>query len=225
MAVTTDSSKTGIGGPLWAGSGAYATISSIFPAANFSGYMALATDLGSLPGTYLVSDGTRWKILGGTATLKQLGAAAGGVTNTESLVLQTLIPAGAMRQYDSLRFWMSLTKSGTTDALNLTLRIGTAGTTADAAVISLAGAVSAASLTFGGVFDLKMLTTTSAQRAGTGAVTGISSYSGQTGTAQSVAVTIPDISANAVYASIGIVSAGTTNTVGMTSGHIQLLTP
>lgn len=190
-----------------------------------NGKLYFAIDVGA-NGTLLQSNGTRWRPFNGApATLKALGASVSGITNSEQLVLQTLIPAGVIQTLDSLRFWLSLTKSGTTDGLTLTLRIGLAGTTADPAVVNTALAMAASTITFGGIFDLKMLTSTSAQRQGTGAASGTHTYLGGTGTAQSGSIAIPDISANALYASVGIASGGATNTVGITSGAIQLVTP
>lgn len=192
-------------------------------AASYAGYRARVTDGGPAGGVYVVSDGTRWKPVNGTANLATLGAAVSGIANTETIVLQSLLPANFWRNNDNIRLWLATTKNGATDNMNLNVRVGTAGTTADTAVLSL-GTMGATILTSGVQFDFKLASATTVQRVGQIAST-VGAYSGGSTSAAPAAVTISDASANALYVSIGISSSGATNTVGAQSGQIQLITP
>ena len=222
MTTTTDPRKTAVSLPLYLGTFTWANIPA---AAAFSGYMAMVSNLDAAPGTLMISNGTRWKTLSGTATLTQLGAPVAGITNSESIVLQTLIPAGAWQVGDTIRIELLLGKSGTTDSLNGVVYIGTAGTNSDAAVIPSLIWIPTASVGVGHVFDIKLTSVTLAQRQGTGPAGGLSSYSAANSTPQPAAVTISDASANALYISVGIKSSSTNNTVGIQGGSIQLRTP
>jgi hypothetical protein len=223
MAVVAVSTKTGLGSGNYLGEYAFASL----PAASLSTYKtALATDIGA-NGTMLRSNGTRWLTSHGSAVLKGLGAPVTGIANSETNVLQTLLPAGSWQTNDTLRLWIAPTKSGTTDTCNLTVRIGTAGTTGDTAITGLSAYVTLVAGTVGGgsIYDIKLISATSAQRMGTTA-TGISGYNGGSGSGSLIAATtITDASANALYISINLASSGATNTVGVNAAQIQLITP
>jgi hypothetical protein len=200
----------------------YATL----PAANAvpAGTVVRATNLGE-HGTLLISTGTRWRTLTGEATLKQLGNAVSGIANSENIVLQTLLPAGSWQTNDVIRIKnLSVSKSGTTDTGNLTVRVGTAGTTADTAItgISALTAVIAANQSFGAVYDIKLVSATSALKLGGNTV---APFAGGSTAAAAAATAITDASANALYVSVGLASSGATNTVGIQSGQIALVTP
>jgi hypothetical protein len=207
----------------YAGSGTFAAK----PAANTvpAGTIYRASDLGE-NGAYIESNGTRWRLVQGEAALKTLGAATAAINNVETIVLQTLLPAGTWQQYDTIRVRLAMTKSGTTDTGQVTVRVGSAGTTADTAILGLSGFVvlTAAGRSTGVEFDVKLLTATSAQKMGNN-VAGSSSYGGTGATAAANATTITDASANALYVSVGIASSSTNDTVAMQSGVIQLATP
>lgn len=182
-----------------------------------------ASNLGA-NGTLVVSNGTRWRAINGEATLAILGNAVSGITNSENLVLQTLIPAGAWQVNDTIRIWVALIKSGTTDTVALNVRVGTAGTTSDTAVIGLTALLAAANVSGGFIFDLKLVSATSVQRAG--AVFGNGgAYQGISNTGAPAGVTISNSSSNALYVSVGIASSSTNDTVAAQSAHIQLITP
>lgn len=218
MSVTTDPRKTGIV------IGATTYTQATLPSASVAGAQSLAwvTDLGE-NGSLMQSTGTRWRALNGAAALKTLGAAVTGIANTETIVLQALLPAGSWQVNDTIRVWVAINKSGTTDTLIGVCRIGTAGTTADTAVLGGITLLSAANQSGGFIFDFKLASATSAQVVGsTGA---IPAYFGGVNAASSAAVVISDTSVNPVYVSASIRSSSTTNTVGIQSGQIQLVTP
>ncbi len=189
-----------------------------------AGTMAVATNLGA-NGTTVYSNGTRWLAAGGTACLATV-AGISGLTNSEVISLQSLLPINAWQNGDILRVWMALTKSGSTDTLNVTVRIGTAGTTADTAItgISANTVLAAANLTGGFIFDIQLVSATSAQKIGLGSGTN-SSYTGAANAAITAATTITSAAANALYVSFAAVSSSTNNTVGISSARIELLTP
>lgn len=217
MPVAVDASKTlltGIISTTWANR----------PSSAGNGQMYLFTDLGA-SGTLMRYAGSRWRPLAGQAQLASLGAAVTGIANSETIVLQTLIPAGAWQQYDSIRIWLTGTKSGTTDTFLVTVRVGTTGTTSDTPITGLSGyQMGGPSMTaHGGIYDVRLNSATSAQRLGATATVAMTYYTNLAGIA--AATTITDASANALYVSVSIYSGGATNTVGITSGQIQLITP
>lgn len=222
MAISVDPLKTGISALKYLGERTQATLPS---AASWSGYTAMLTDLGE-NGTYVHSNGTRWRVVNGTASLKTLGAAVSGIANSETIVLQTPIPAGAWQMNDTIRIYATATKSGTTDAGRISVRIGTAGTIADTVVtgISNRSINTSSSLTAGGIYDIKSVSATSAQLVG-GTANGAHTYIANTSGVIVAATTIPDASANALYVTVTMSSSGATDTVAIQSGQIQLITP
>lgn len=180
------------------------------------------TDLGrSGFGTFWVSDGTRWLALAGRAPLNAQGAVVTGITNTESILLQALLPVGGWQTNDVLRAWVAPTKSGTTDAATARVRIGTGGTITDTQVVSVT--VLAASNQRGGAFfDVKLASATSALPFGTNNTEG--SYAGASAAAADAAVAISSAAANALYVSLCLVSGGAADTVGAQDSRLELLT-
>lgn len=161
----------------------------------------------------------------GEAVLKTLGPAVSGVTSSEAIVLQAQLAPGQWQVNGSIRIEYSGAKSGTTDIGQISVRVGTAGTTADTAITGLSNfaVMSAGDQSFGGFFDVKLISTTSAQRIG-GATTASSSFSG-VAAAPSAATVITDASANSLFVSLSIRSAGATDTVSINHGRILLIAP
>lgn len=208
MPVSVDASKTlidGVSSLTWANRPSSATASGLY----------LFTDVGS-SGTLMRYAGSRWRPLAGQAMLASLGATVTGITNTETIFLQTLIPAGAWQTNDLIRVIFSASKSGTTDTGVLTVRVGTNGTTADTSVFS-STAMSSAARTCGTVKDLKLTSATNSQE--------IPFYLGGSSSALPAAVAISSASANALYVSLSWASGGTTDTISALTGSIQIITP
>ena len=203
------------------GSSAWASIpaASGFPA----GTLWYVTDIGAA-GSYWISNGTRWTPMGGRLTLKNLGAPVTGVANSETIVLQTLIPAGMLQTNDLLRILVAASKSGTTDSMNMNVRVGTAGTTSDTAVNTGTGALAAPSRNLGLILDFSLASATTLQRNGV-STANLGSYTGTSTTATPSAVTISSAAANALYVSVSIASSSTNNTVAIQAGQIELVTP
>lgn len=191
-------------------------------AASSGGQMARVTDIGSAGfGSLWVSNGTRWLPMNGTAVLASMGAPVAGIDTTETILFQALIPAGAWQTNDTIRVFFQGEKSGGTDAGQMRLRVGTAGTTADTQVAQI-NHMGTTSVTHGGIYDVKLLSATSAQRIGAGTTTG---YAGGTTGAATGAATITSAAANALYFTVSIFSGGATNTVSASAGQIVLVTP
>lgn len=192
------------------------------PSSSVSGALFFATDAGA-SGTLFLADGTRWRALNGEATLKLLGADSSNIANTETAVLQTQMPVDLWQVGDVLRVYFGLSKSGATDNANAVIRIGTAGSSADTAILTLNTQLAAANLTGGYTFDFKLASATTVQRIA--AILASGAYEGSSNGAYPAAVAISSAAENALYVSVGISSSGVTDTVKMTSGGIQLLTP
>lgn len=208
MPVSVDASKTlidGVSSLTWANRPSSATASGLY----------LFTDVGS-SGTLMRYAGSRWRPLAGQAMLASLGATVTGITNTETIFLQTLIPAGAWQTNDLIRVIFSALKSGTTDTGVFTVRVGTNGTTADTSVFA-STALSAASRTYGLTKDIKLTAATSSQD--------IPVYLGASSSALTAAVAITNASSNALYVSLSWASGGTTDTISALTGSIQIITP
>lgn len=197
-----------------------------FPAANSVpvGYQMVATNVGT-NGITLYSDGTRWRPSGGRATVKDLGTAVAGIASGETIVMQHLFPAALLASGDTILFdGLALGKSGATDTGALMLRLGTGGTTADTSILTLANVMTAANLSWGGAFALKIVDATHARKIGSGAVAGgAGSFAGGSAGVVAASVVISNIS-NALYASLGINSSSTNNTVSFDGGQIIWIT-
>ena len=104
------------------------------PSSYITGQPVFISNAGT-KGSHWFYDGTRWKPLNGSAMLASLDTASASIGSSETIVFQYLIPANLWQTADRLRFWLGMTKSGTTDTGAMWFRIGTAGTTADALII------------------------------------------------------------------------------------------
>lgn len=172
-------------------------------------------------GVYFVSDGVRWRPLNGYAALATLDADSAAIPDAETIVFQKLIPAGMWQVNDLLRVTGYVAKSGTTDTMMHRIRIGTAGTTADAQISSVT-VLSAGQRSSGITIDVRLASVTSAVKLG-GAGAGTGSPGGSS-VAHASGVTIPDASADGLYVSSSIQSSSTNDTVQLMAGsRVELL--
>jgi hypothetical protein len=207
---------------MYAGSGTWAQIAAINPGT--TGVMAFVSDLGAT-GTWVRWTGSRWKTFALGNLLKDMGATVSGITNTEQIVCQTLIPAGAWQNTDHIRIESTGGKSaGVADTGRITVRIGTAGTTADTALTGLTTGqvMTATQISFGNMVDIRLQSATSAQKLGS-AANGQPGWGNGSGGTISAATTITDASANPLYISVGFSSSGATETLTITSCKIILM--
>ena len=198
--------------------GAY-TFANLPAAASNSGKTATVTDVGRA--SLWRSNGTRWMPDSGLLTLKHLAAAVTGITNSEQVPLQVQLPAGSWQTGDIVRFHFSLTKSGTTNSGSAHVRIGTNGTTADTQIFNGSGVLGATARVLETFYDVRLVSATSAQKVGSATGT----FGAVLTIAETAAVTITSAAANALWVSLGVLSTGATDTVGLTIGRIELLTP
>lgn len=167
-------------------------------------------------GSAWIFDGTRWKPLNNQTLLASMDVAVTGLTNVEAVSFQYLMPAGLLYVGDRLRVNFSVTKSGTTDTCLARIRIGTAGTTADAALGT--GTVLAAASQFGAFSaDFRIESETTVQM-----LCRTDAVLGGAATAIAAAVAIANIS-NALYVDCGAVSNSTNNTVGLIDVQLWLI--
>jgi len=185
------------------------------PAAGNAGKMVFVSNAGT-KGSMWLDDGTRWKPLNGIVTLSTLYTPSGNIGNTATIVHQYLIPAGMWQLNDVLRISGYTGKSGTTDQMIAYFYVGTAGTTSDTQV-NASTWMTAASVSAAYFCEIKLTTATTSQ------LNSITSGYGGSSSAVPAGVTISSASANALYVSFGIRSAGTTDTVKAYSASIQLL--
>jgi hypothetical protein len=197
----------------------WATVSATTPTAGTIDYV---TDLG-VGGSHMTYTGSKWRPINGRTQLVALTNAHASIANSETIVLQTLLPANSWKVGDVLRVTMEMEKSGSTDSGLLWLRVGTAGTTSDTGVQVSVTYMAATVRSWQGFVDLKLLTSTSARKLGASST---STGAGSGGTANPLTgVTITDASANALYVTISLASSSTADTVSMQHAAIELLTP
>lgn len=196
----------------YAGDFAFANLPS---AASYSGYEAFVTDWG-VNGTLARSNGTRWLPVNGRALLKRANAVT-GITNSVSIVIQSQLPAGCPQAGDSVVFdILGLTKSGTTDSGLIAAYAGTAGTTSDTNILPATNTImAAANRSASSLVVYKIISDTSVQRVGSMNGSGLYGGGGVSSVAAPSAVTVTDMSANALYFSFGLTSSGTTDTLAL----------
>lgn len=187
------------------------------PAAGSAGRMQFVSNAGT-KGSVWMDDGTRWKPLNGSAVLATLDAASSNIANTETIVLQTLIPAGMLKPGDRLRVYGVMARSGTTDTGSFRLRLGTAGTIADTQIFST-GVISGTQRSWSGVYETRLESNISVQPLISAALYG---YSGSTSSALPSPVTVSSAASNNLYLSVSVLSAGATDTVQMLDSQIEL---
>ena len=173
------------------------TTLALLPAASLmSGYMAKVSDIGGTTGTLFISDGVRWKPVNGVTTLYSSDSASSAMSGiAETVQCSFLIPRGLLKVGDRLVCKISQSKSSTAETVTTRVRMGTAGTTADAQICALA-LMSTTNISLGWTLDLRVNSLTTVKKLGA------SSVNLPWGVATGVTpapVTVPDLSANDVY--------------------------
>lgn len=173
------------------------TTLALLPAASLmSGYMAKVSDIGGTTGTLFISDGVRWKPVNGVTTLYSSDSASSAMSGiTETVQRSFLIPRGLLKVGDRLVCKISQSKSSTAETVTTRVRMGTAGTTADAQICALA-LMSTTNISLGWMLDLRVNSLTTVKKLGASSV----NLPWGVGTGVTPApVTVPDLSANDVY--------------------------
>lgn len=193
------------------------------PTAGVAGRQIRITDVGN-EDTIWVDTGTRWKPANGRAVLAALDTVSSNIANTDTVVFSKQIPAGVLGVGDRLRLRMATSKSGTTDTLQLSVRIGTAGTTSDTRVWNGSAYLAAANRTGGSDFDIRLESATSVLvLPNSGSTTVSLGHSTVVNAAAAAAVAITDASANALYVVVSIQSSSTNDTVNLRDAQLELV--
>ena len=96
-----------------------------------AGLAGRVTDVGLSPGAPVVWDGAKW-VLSSPIELLAASSGDGASSTAEQILRQITVPAGLLRACRSLTVQAMLGKTGTTGTLTPRVRIGAAGTLADA---------------------------------------------------------------------------------------------
>ncbi len=200
---------------------AYASI----PAPGTAGKIVRVSDFGT-KGSLLMDDGTRWKPMNGCTVLATTDSivTTNGTANAQVIVLQYQLAANMLQNKDRLRFYGSITKSGTTDVGTIKVFAGTTGTSASDTQIVTSNVLAAANRSMGVFFDIRLESATSMQQIPNAASTNnVMSYSQVGNAAFGAAITgLTSFAANAIYITVTLLSNGTADTVSMQDGLLQL---
>lgn len=184
----------------------WATIPS---AASNTGAQVFVSDVGQ-GGSYWYSDGTRWRAVGGSYVIKGITSpVTSDGTTTEAVIAQVALPPGLFRTGDYLRVFFAMTKSGTVDTNTCRWRLGTAGTTSDAALNSVSQPATTV-IALGTHWALRAASNTTGTLA---SLPGASGFGTSTGSLSSVGSL--NFSSNTNYLSL---------TADMTTGGIETVT-
>jgi hypothetical protein len=220
MSVSTDPSKTGIAIATPIGSGTYAQMKAVTGMAD--GAMYLVTNYGRGGSLWRYSASlTDWFPVAPTKVYENTGLITGVAQLADQLLVAMPMEAGLLAN-KVFRVTAALGKTGTTDAYGtLSLRMGTAGTTADTQVVSLNGAPPAASRSMGVEFWGRMASATSVNKLGG---TNFAAWNA-TGSSSvlNAATTIANVTTQATYIDLTTTMGGTTDSpqVGYVAVEIQ----
>lgn len=190
-------------------------------AASYSGYMCKVSNVGGSTGSLWVSDGVRWKPVNGVITLFSSDAQSAAVSGvTETIQRQILLPAGLLAVGDRLVCKISQSKSSTSETATTRVRLGTAGTTSDTQIAAIA-AMTTTNVSVGWTLDMRVNSATALQKMG-GASTALP-WGLSTG-AFPAAVTVTDVTANALYLSFSSFMTSTVETTRIEDLVIELHT-
>lgn len=167
----------------------------------------------------------RWRVVNGTARIVSLPVPVSGIGNVETAVLWQAMPLQAWQVGDVLRLHLAGGKSGNTDEAKLTVRVGTSGTTQDAAVAGLDGLVLANGVnrSFGVEFDIKLVAPDRVKRLGADSAHG--SYAGAGPALLADGTQIPSAAVYPLIVTVALASSGAVDTVFVDDAGIELRTP
>lgn len=211
---------TYIGSRLWAARPA---------AASVPGGIIRFTDVGGGQtgtggGTFMFSNGVRWKPLNGNTLLDAIDTPNVAVANTTEQNLNpnhVLIPAGVIGDYDRLFLNLTFSKVGTADSATLRVRFGPLGTIADP-VIATITALSGTAQSFGGILGFKRASATTLQKLGN-ADPSASFFNASNG-AYPAPVAVSNMDSTAMYMSLTSQMTGGTEVSTLQDYRLELFT-
>lgn len=194
------------------------------PAAGTAGKLVRVSNMGP-NGGLMMDDGTRWRPVGGCFTYSTLNTPSSSISNSDTVVFtSTAFPANFLKVGDRLRLWYQQTRSGTTDVANLAVRLGTAGTTADAVILGGAAvsSIGSTNVTVAVVTSLIVKdATTLTQLGNTSGVNSGQGYSASSTSNSAGDVTISNITSNALILSMSINTAQNTTTTILRNAVVE----
>lgn len=175
----------------------------------FTGQVKRITDIGPTGGTWFRWDGTVWRLMAPTFIVFDTTLQSAAALNTsEQIVKQNTIPTGLLSAGRLMALRVLYAKDGTTDAFNVTTRLGSAGTTADTSIAAF-GSIAAVNRAYQTEAWYIIASTTQLRNASAAANVGFASTVSTTPTP--VNYTIADHTANALILSCDTTMAGSTN--------------
>jgi hypothetical protein len=164
-------------------------------------------------GNEWVYDGTQWRPRGNQRIVAHTSIITGALQTAEQVIKTITLPVGIL-YLQRFRIDFAFGKTGTTDAANLaSLRLGTAGTTADAQIVASAASILVAGKRSIGVsINFESVSTTSLQRRGTaGQLDNGSFIASSTATALQAATAVSNMLTSALKLSVtmGMATAAT----------------
>lgn len=163
-----------------------------------------------------------WTVVAPTSIVLDTTSQTGDTTGNDQVVKSALVAAGLLRACRKFRVLVALGKNGTTDAATSeTLRVGTAGTTGDTSTFAYT-AMSAANRSL--PIAIEFVVSSSTQLRLHGPQNNLGWNGTGSGVVNPTLTTISNLDSNALYFSLCIDIAGTTNAPQVHSLEIELLT-
>jgi hypothetical protein len=147
-------------------------------------------------------NGSNWKPVNGNFLLDGIDTKNDGIANTADQNLNpnaVAVQAGLMRDFDRLRLWPTIIKSGASDTATIRLRYGPTKTAAEP-IIATIPALAGANQSYGTILEFKRLSATTLQKQGNADAS--SNYSGASAGAIPAAVTVANMDSNDMFFSI-----------------------
>lgn len=188
------------------------------PAAENSGVIYRVTDAAN---SLWESNGTRWRPVNGRAVIKTLPTEFSMSGTTAVKAFESILPAGCVKDGDTLQLRYTLGKSGTAETCQITVRLGTAGTTADTTLSSF-GPLVTTNISAGILADYKRLSAASVRKQGNGANN--SAFAGQSTAAVNSPVAVSSLDSNAMYLAIWMANSAAVETSTMYDCILELVT-
>lgn len=183
-----------------------------------SGVTARVTDLNN---SLWESNGTRWRPVNGKAVIKTLPTEFSMSGTTAVKAFESILPAGCVKDGDTLQLRYTLGKTGTAETCTINVRLGSAGTVADTALSSF-GPLATTNISAGILADYKRLSATSVRKQGNGANN--SAFAGQSTAAVNSPVTVASLDAAPAYLAIWMNNSAAVETSTMYDCILELVT-
>lgn len=215
--VTTDAAKTGVPVATPIGSGTFAQMKAVTGMSNGDSYLVTNYGRGGSIWRYSSTAGDWFPAA--PVLIYENTDVISGVAQTAAQVLLAIPVEANLLKGKRFRIRYSVGKSGTTDTMTPAVRMGSAGTTADAGVAS-PSQLAAGTRSVGYQSELFMVSTTSAVRLGGGP--SVSFGASTSSTALNGATTVADVTA-ANYITVTCTMGGTTDTPQLGYVAVEIL--